>query len=225
MNILIVDGYEVEQEFKDKFTGDYATTFIEGIDLNHDLLKNHDIVFDFGLEESPENLGFYEAKEDLFVFVCTPKLQLAELVYHYGEVKCKLFGYNGLPTFISREYMEVTLLHESDKSALDYISKELNSEYLIVKDRVGMVTPRIIFMIINEACYTLQEGTASIQDIDLGMKLGTNYPKGPFEWCDEIGVHHVFETLEAIYDDTQDERYKICPLLKTKYVKEEKFIS
>jgi len=224
MNVLIVDGYEVEEEFKQKFSGDYATTFIEGIDLNHDILEKYDVIFDFGVDESPENLGFYENKEDKFVFISTPKIQLAELIYHYGEVKCKLFGFNGLPTFINREFMEVSVLKETDKSALDYITKELDSEYLLIEDRVGMVTPRVIFMIINEACFTLQEGTASIKDIDLGMKLGTNYPKGPFEWCDEVGVHHVFETLEAIYEDTKDERYKICPLLKTKYLKEETFL-
>ena len=224
MNILVVDGYEVEKEFKAKFKSADAITFIEGMDLNHDLLEDYEIIFDFGIDESPENLGFYEGKEDKFVFVCTPKLQLAELMFHYGDVRCKLFGFNALPTFIDREYMEVTLLRKEDKAALEYICKELDTECLIVEDRVGMVTPRIIFMIINEACYTLQEGTATIEDIDLGMKLGTNYPKGPFEWCDEIGIHHVFETLEAVYEDTGDERYKICPLLKTTYVKEEIFI-
>lgn len=224
MNVLIVDGYEVESEFRQKFNGDYATTFIEGVDLNHDILVNYDVVFDFGVDESPENLGFYEGREDLFVFVSTPKIQLAEVIFHYGEVKCKLFGFNGLPTFINREFMEVSLCNTSDKAALDYITKELDTEFLLVDDRVGMVTPRVIFMIINEACYTLQEGTATIEDIDLGMKLGTNYPKGPFEWCDEVGIHHVFETLEAIYEDTKEERYKICPLLKTKYLKEEPFI-
>jgi len=86
-----------------------------------------------------------------------------------------------------------------------------------------MVTPRIIFMIINEACYTLQERTATIQDIDLGMKLGTNYPLGPFEWADKIGIKNVYETLLAVYEDTKDERYKICSLLKTMYLKNESF--
>ena len=79
------------------------------------------------------------------------------------------------------------------------------------------------FMIINEACYTLQEGTATIPDIDLGMKLGTSFPKGPFEWANLIGVSEVYHTLKAIYEDTKDERYKICPLLKTKHLKGERF--
>ena len=81
-----------------------------------------------------------------------------------------------------------------------------------------MVTPRIIFMIINEAYYTVQEGTATREDIDQGMKLGTNYPFGPFEWAEKIGLDNVYETLEAIYEDTKEERYKICPLLKREYL-------
>jgi 3-hydroxybutyryl-CoA dehydrogenase len=56
-----------------------------------------------------------------------------------------------------------------------------------------------------------------MEDIDKGMRLGTNYPNGPFEWCDRIGIRDVYETLEAIWCDTHDERYKICPLLKTRY--------
>ena len=65
---------------------------------------------------------------------------------------------------------------------------------------------------------TVQEGTATREDIDIGMKLGTNYPKGPFEWLNEIGIENVYKVLEAIYQDTKEERYKICPLLKEEYL-------
>jgi 3-hydroxybutyryl-CoA dehydrogenase len=82
-----------------------------------------------------------------------------------------------------------------------------------------MVTPRVIFMIINEAYFTVQEGTARKADIDQGMKLGTNYPYGPFEWSELIGLQHVYELLEAVYEDTKDERYKICSLLKKEYLR------
>jgi 3-hydroxybutyryl-CoA dehydrogenase len=78
-----------------------------------------------------------------------------------------------------------------------------------------MITPRILFMIINEAFYTLQEGTASKEDIDIAMKLGTNYPFGPFEWCDKIGVEEVVSLLDRMYEDTHDERYKVCALMRT----------
>jgi len=55
------------------------------------------------------------------------------------------------------------------------------------------------------------------------MKLGTNYPYGPFEWADLIGIKEVYETLHALYEDTKDERYKICPLLKRYYLLKQPF--
>ena len=69
-------------------------------------------------------------------------------------------------------------------------------------------------MIINEAYFTVQEGTAEKDAIDQAMKLGTNYPHGPFEWAEMIGLENVLDLLEAVYADTRDERYKVCPLLK-----------
>lgn len=106
-----------------------------------------------------------------------------------------------------------------EEHVLKRICDELKTDFLLVDDRIGLVTPRVICMIINEAYYTVQEGTASREDVDMAMKLGTNYPYGPFEWCNRIGIKHVYELIEALYDDTQDERYKICPLLKKEYLR------
>jgi 3-hydroxybutyryl-CoA dehydrogenase len=69
-------------------------------------------------------------------------------------------------------------------------------------------------MIINEAYYTSEEGTALREDIDLAMKLGTNYPYGPFEWAKRIGTNQVIKLLDRVYNKTNDERYKICTLLR-----------
>ena len=123
-----------------------------------------------------------------------------------------------MPTFLERDLLEVSIYKKKTKADLASICDELGTDYVIVEDRVGLVTPRIICMIINEAYYTVQEGTASKKDIDVGMKLGTNYPFGPFEWCTKIGIDQVYELLEAVYEDTHDERYKICPLLKKEYL-------
>ena len=184
----------------------------------------YDVIFDLNFDDDPSNLPLYGALKETPVFVSAVKLSLAEAIYTTGtKVKCRLFGINALPTFLSQSKWEVSLYRKFETPQLTELMEAFGIEYLPIEDRVGMVKPRIIFMIINEACYTLQEGTATIEDIDMGMKLGTNYPFGPFEWCDKIGVTSVFETLAAIYEDTKDERYKICPLLKTKYLKSETF--
>ncbi|MCB0736653.1 MAG: 3-hydroxyacyl-CoA dehydrogenase, partial [Bacteroidetes bacterium] len=185
-------------------------------------LNDFDVVFDVSADDEEYSLEPFTDLE-IPVFVSSIKAQLAEMAdpdENYGPI----FGLNCLPTFLNRPLKEVSCLNEQDAETLKEVCQNLGWEYQLVKDRVGMVTPRIIFMIINEACYTVQEGTANMQDIDSSMKLGTAYPKGPFEWADEIGIADVYETLEALFLDTGDERYKICPLLKTKYLRQETFL-
>lgn len=187
-------------------------------------LTNFEIIFDLHFDDNPVYLSEYANLHQKSVVVSAAKIQLAKVIHDFKtEIKCHLIGMNMLPTFIERKITELTIAYDKDAPATELLANKLQWNIRIVNDRVGMVTPRIIFMIINEACYTLQEGTASIKDIDVAMKLGTNYPYGPFEWADKIGIKNVYELLVALYADTQDERYKICPLLKTKYLKNEKF--
>ena len=67
------------------------------------------------------------------------------------------------------------------------LAGKFNWQYKTVKDEIGLVTMRILAMIINEAAKTLEEGTATKEDIDRGMELGTGYPRGPLKWCDKVG--------------------------------------
>ena len=121
-----------------------------------------------------------------------------------------------------RGLSKLTVIRTEDRHIREAISRKLGFEYNVVEDQVGMVTPRVICMIINEAYFTVQEGTAEKEAVDHAMKLGTNYPFGPFEWAGHIGIGHVYELLEALYDDTRNERYKICPLLKREYLLQHK---
>lgn len=187
-------------------------------------LDSYDVIFDLDFDDSPEQIQHYAELKRKLVIVGSVKVQLEELYAELGaRPTCTIIGINALPTFIDRPLLECCATHEIDQVVAQEKLKELGLETRFVKSRVGLVTPRIVCMIINEAYYTVQEGTASRKDIDLGMKLGTAYPKGPFEWSEEIGIDHVYETLEALYQDTKDERYKICPLLKTEYL--QSFIS
>ena len=201
-------------------------TIIDDTNLSNFDLHGFDIIFDLDFDEHPDQLKYYAGLANKPVFLSSVKIQLANAVHTYGrKPECFLFGINALPGFINRNMLEVSAYQKSDENALLTCMASLGSPYQLVQDRTGMVTPRILFMIMNEACYTVQEGTAEIHDIDTAMKLGTNYPMGPFEWADKVGIKHVYETLEALYQDTHDERYKVCPLLKTKYLKGENFYS
>ncbi len=76
------------------------------------------------------------------------------------------------------------------------------------------IVTRILVMIMNEAALAVGEGVASVRDVDRAMKLGTNYPKGPLRWADEVGLDVVLEVLRALQAEQGEERYRPAPLLR-----------
>jgi 3-hydroxybutyryl-CoA dehydrogenase len=225
MKILAIGSMNRIKELKEKLLGVACElTCIDDSDLLSANIHQYDAIFDLKFDEKKQQLKYYAGLKNIPVFVCAVKKALDQAVYEYnGKITCHLIGINALPTFLNRNLLEVSMHQPESEATLISWMESFKWSYKLVQDRVGMLTTRIIFMIINEACYTLQEGTASKEDIDTSMKLGTNYPFGPFEWANQIGVKHVYETLEALYQDTHDERYKVCPLLKTKYLRNEEF--
>ena len=218
MKILVIGESIHFEECQQKF-GQHEYSFVGEHREAEKFLATNDVIFDFIIDEEPHAFGIY-ADKAVTAFLNTCKISLAELAHSVNnQMQCTIFGFNGLPTMLNRNILEVSVLTSNETGLLKKICQRLNTEYLLVDDRVGLVTARVISMIINEAYYTVQEGTANREDIDLAMKLGTNYPYGPFEWAERIGIKHVYELLEAIYEDTKDERYKICPLLKKEYLK------
>lgn len=78
----------------------------------------------------------------------------------------------------------------------------------------GEVVVRILAMIMNEAAFAFGEGVASVRDIDRAMRLGTNYPKGPLGWADEIGLDVVLQVLRNLQETLGEDRYRPAPLLQ-----------
>ena len=213
MQILVIGNRSNLEELSQKF-GPFHTYFFSetGSEIS-ERLKAADVVFDFApTKDTIIRYSIFETP----VFLNSSFITLDELLLSQ-EVKKRylFFGFCGLPTFFNRSVLEVTLGVRESESYLRQICLQLATDFVCVEDRVGLVTPRVICMIINEAYYALEEGIATREDIDLAMKLGTNYPFGPFEWARQIGITHVVKLLDAVYHDTSDERYKVCPLLRS----------
>jgi 3-hydroxybutyryl-CoA dehydrogenase len=218
MNILVIGDQINLQELRQKFGDKHEYSWVNDHRDAEKYLLSNEVVFDFIIDEEPHQFDIY-LDHRVTVFINTCKISLGELIHLSGtRTHSRIFGFNGMPTLFNREVLEVSLQKAEDLSLLQSLCEQLKTAYQVVDDRVGLVTPRIVCMIINEAYYAAQEGTATRVDIDLAMKLGTNYPYGPFEWAQRIGIRHVYELIEALYDDTRDERYKICPLLKHEYL-------
>lgn len=215
MNVLVIGNNAQKEECQLKFkeqTVSLATHYQEA----KEMLKQSDVVFDFAIAKNHEQIQLYSEFPKVVAFLNTTTKSLADLCK--GNQRVTFVGFCGLPTFLNRPLLEVSVQKKENEEILRSTCQKLGTEFIVVDDRVGFVTPRVIAMIINEAYFTVEEGTASRADIDLAMKLGTNYPYGPFEWCSKIGIVEVHELLEALYKDTKDERYKICSFLHTEYL-------
>ena len=132
-------------------------------------------------------------------------------------MKHRLVGIAALPTFIAHEVTEIAPSIHTLQSSVDVARRffsSLKKETSIVQDRVGMVLPRILCQIINEALFAVQQGVGSPKEIDVAMKLGMNFPLGPLEWGEKIGFDQVYAVLDSLQRDLREERYRICPLLK-----------
>jgi 3-hydroxybutyryl-CoA dehydrogenase len=120
---------------------------------------------------------------------------------------------NGWPGFLERPLWEVV---SNRKDEHEKIFNSLNRKVIVVKDEPGFVSARVISMIVNEAFFAFGEKISSIEEIDEAMKLGTNYPNGPFEWVEIIGVENIYLLLERLSE--KEERYLPAPALKNLYL-------
>ncbi len=129
----------------------------------------------------------------------------------------RLVGIGALPSLLEGSLVEFCTLEETSEKAVQGATALLGQagkETAQVGDGVGMVLPRILCMIVNEAFFAMQEGVAPGREIDTAMKLGTNYPRGPVEWGERIGLGHVRAVLAALQGATGEDRYRPAPLLR-----------
>ncbi len=128
----------------------------------------------------------------------------------------RLIGIAALPSFLAGGIVEIAPSPLAGKPIIASAGKffaSLGKEVSVVQDAPGMVMPRILCMIVNEAYFALGERIARRGDIDTAMKLGTNYPLGPLEWGAKIGPENVGAVLEGLRRDLGEERYRTAPLL------------
>ncbi len=118
---------------------------------------------------------------------------------------------NAWPGFLNRSIIELSSSDENYKQQAIKIFNSLNWQYVFIPDDYGFISARILAMIVNEAYYALQENVSTKEQIDIAMKLGTNYPYGPFEWSEEIGLEKIYLLLKKL--SANNNRYAIAGLL------------
>ena len=128
----------------------------------------------------------------------SPLIIINSVISPLKEIRQDFIRINGWNTLLKRPVIEAagnnSLLKLKAEELFLYFGKK--TEW--VSDIPGFITARVIASIINEAFYTLEEKVSTEQEIDTAMKLGTNYPYGPFEWGKMIGLQHIYSLLMAL---------------------------
>jgi 3-hydroxybutyryl-CoA dehydrogenase len=126
-------------------------------------------------------------------------------------------GFSLLPPLDHARLVELTRLPTSDPAACE-LSEEFfqacgfHGEW--VGDAPGLVLGRIVCQLVNEAAFAIGEGVGAGADVDAGVTLGLNHPRGPVEWGNRIGLAQVLATIDGLFEELHDPRYRAAPALR-----------
>jgi 3-hydroxybutyryl-CoA dehydrogenase len=119
------------------------------------------------------------------------------------------------PSFIQKRHVEAGWLgRKTERGYYDYRKGAIATAPLTDRVLGEQIVWRILAMLINEAADAVHLQVASAEDIDLAMTKGVNYPKGLLQWANEKGIMHCVETLDGLYQEYGEDRYRCSVLLR-----------
>jgi len=122
--------------------------------------------------------------------------------------------FNPVPMMALVEVIRGLQTSDATHDAVYAMAQRLGKTPITVKNAPGFVVNRILIPMINEAFFVLAEGLATAEDIDAGMKLGTNQPIGPLALADMIGLDVCLAVMNVYVEQFADSKYRPAPLLK-----------
>jgi 3-hydroxybutyryl-CoA dehydrogenase len=208
MQLLLISNEPLPETLWEKPFPFEACHVTVAAEPSEELLQHVNFCIDLSFEEDIKRIELYKSwGKPVMLNSCVHTLQQMQIVHQ------PVLRFNHWPTFNQRAKLEIAVNVES-LPVFEALLDTWQIEFEKTADTPGFVSARIVAMIINEAFLALEEQVSTKTEIDTAMKLGTNYPKGPFEWCDAIGAIKVHLLLDALA--IHEIRYKPAALLKQK---------
>lgn len=206
MRALIIANNEMREEWSHGIAG--ADLYTEWIPTPAGLENKtgFDVCIDLLFDNAGERMRQLKASAAPVIMVNAVNDTLQQI----GEGIVRL---NGWPTFLKRPVAEASCNNEPMKEKAADIFARFGRKVEWVPDIPGFITSRVVAAVINEAYFALEENVSSKEEIDIAMKLGTNYPYGPFEWSRKIGLKNIHSLLMQL--SAEQKRYKPAALLNT----------
>ena len=182
-------------------------------------------VADFIIEAATENIDLKRkilkdidaaAKDGVVIATNTSSISITELAASTGR-PASFIGmhfFNPVPMMALVEIIRAVQTSDATYATTEALAKRIGKSPICVKNAPGFVVNRILCPMINEAIFVLAEGLATAEDIDNGMKLGTNQPIGPLALADMIGLDTMLSVMNVFYEGFNDSKYRPAPLLK-----------
>ena len=168
------------------------------------IVEDADLYMDLQFDNHPDRNKSWEVISPSLLLIGAVEFQIENPGYPFILI-------NSWPGFIEREILEAAGSEDLKEKAGE-IAALLHRKLEWVKPVAGLVSARVVSMIINEAFFTLDEGVTDEISIDTAMKLGTNYPLGPFEWAEKIGLLRICTLLDLLAE--KEDRYRPAELLR-----------
>lgn len=143
----------------------------------------------------------------------TSSLSLLELQKAVDYPLVGMHFFNPAPVMKLVEVVHTEKNQDDEVEQVKAIAELIGKSPIVVKDNPGIIVNRLLITMINEAVLQYEAGVASAQDIDTAMKLGANYPMGPLELADYIGIDVVLAIMRSIQQQTGNDKYKPAALL------------
>jgi len=191
------------------------------VSTNYDDLKGAQLVIEAATENEPLKIKILQQLDallapEVIVATNTSSISITKLAAATKRAD-RFIGmhfFNPVPMMALVEIIRGLQTSDATHATVKALAEALGKTPITVKNAPGFVVNRILVPMINEAFFVLSEGLATAEDIDAGMKLGTNQPIGPLALADMIGLDVCLAVMNVYVEEYNDSKYRPCPLLK-----------